>query len=211
MVLGQYIAILAGTWYYWVSIGSFCLSISIYINNKKVELLFAVNDPDSQILQDRATQLLRSRSALCAFCKVYFSAQPNKLRPILKLKKYYTKRTRQFDYDAVSNTWDTKYVTVSNTWAIKDTVTSYFTKYTLCIVGARNHYCYSFSWIRYLIFFLQNYLFLDEIIIVALQNHLYLHKIMIITLYNQLYLYEIIIIALQNRLYLPKIMIITLS
>ena len=30
------------------------------------------------------------------------------------------------------NTWDTKYVTVSNTWAIKDTVTSYLTKYTLC-------------------------------------------------------------------------------
>ena len=39
---------------------------------------------------------------------------------------------RQFDYDAVSNTWDTKYVTVSNTWAIKDTVTSYFTNCTLC-------------------------------------------------------------------------------
>ena len=34
----------------------------------------------------------------------------------------------------LSNTWDTKYVTVSNTWARKDTVTSYFTKYTLCIV-----------------------------------------------------------------------------
>ena len=32
----------------------------------------------------------------------------------------------------LSNTWDTKYVTVSNTWAIKDTVTSYLTKYTLC-------------------------------------------------------------------------------
>ena len=30
------------------------------------------------------------------------------------------------------DTWDTKYVTVSNTWAIKDTVTSYLTKYTLC-------------------------------------------------------------------------------
>ena len=28
-------------------------------------------------------------SALCAFCKVYFSAQPNKLRPILKFEKYY--------------------------------------------------------------------------------------------------------------------------
>ena len=33
---------------------------------------------------------------------------------------------------STTNTWDTKYVTVSNTWAIKDTVTSYFTKYTLC-------------------------------------------------------------------------------
>ena len=32
----------------------------------------------------------------------------------------------------ISNTWETKYVTVSNTWARKDTVTSYFTKYTLC-------------------------------------------------------------------------------
>ena len=31
------------------------------------------------------------------------------------------------------NTWDTKYVTVSNTWAIKDTVKSYCTKYTLRI------------------------------------------------------------------------------
>ena len=47
-----------------------------------------------------------------------------------------TQRTRQFDYDAVSNTWDTKYVTVSNTWARKDTVTSYFKKYTLCTVRA---------------------------------------------------------------------------
>ena len=27
--------------------------------------------------------------ALCLLCKVYFSAQPNKLRPILKFKKYY--------------------------------------------------------------------------------------------------------------------------
>ena len=34
----------------------------------------------------------------------------------------------------LSITWDTIYVTVSNTWAIKDTVTSYFTNYTLCIV-----------------------------------------------------------------------------
>ena len=34
----------------------------------------------------------------------------------------------------LSNTLDTKYVTVSNTWAIKDTVTSYLTKYTLCSV-----------------------------------------------------------------------------
>ena len=33
---------------------------------------------------------------------------------------------------STTNTWDTKYVTVSNTWAIKDTVTSYFTKCTLC-------------------------------------------------------------------------------
>ena len=33
---------------------------------------------------------------------------------------------------STTNTWDTKYVTVSNTWAIKDTMTSYFTKYTLC-------------------------------------------------------------------------------
>ena len=32
----------------------------------------------------------------------------------------------------LSNTWDTKYVTVSYTWAIKDTVTLYLTKYTLC-------------------------------------------------------------------------------
>ena len=28
-------------------------------------------------------------SAQYAFCKVYFSAQPNKLRPILKFEKYY--------------------------------------------------------------------------------------------------------------------------
>ena len=27
--------------------------------------------------------------AQCVLCKVYFSAQPNKLRPILKFKKYY--------------------------------------------------------------------------------------------------------------------------
>ena len=35
---------------------------------------------------------------------------------------------------STTNTWDTKYATVSNTWAIKDTVISYFTKYTLCSV-----------------------------------------------------------------------------
>ena len=40
----------------------------------------------------------------------------------------------------LSNTWDTKYVTVSNTWAIKDTVTSYFTKYTLCSVNTPKIY-----------------------------------------------------------------------
>ena len=34
---------------------------------------------------------------------------------------------------STTNTWDTKYVTVSNTWARKDTVTSYCTKYPLCI------------------------------------------------------------------------------
>ena len=28
-------------------------------------------------------------TAQCVLCKVYFSAQPNKLRPILKFKKYY--------------------------------------------------------------------------------------------------------------------------
>ena len=28
-------------------------------------------------------------NAQCVLCKVYFSAQPNKLRPILKFKKYY--------------------------------------------------------------------------------------------------------------------------
>ena len=28
-------------------------------------------------------------SAQCVLCKVYFSAQPNKLRPILKFEKYY--------------------------------------------------------------------------------------------------------------------------
>ena len=28
-------------------------------------------------------------SAQCVLCSVYFSAQPNKLRPILKFKKYY--------------------------------------------------------------------------------------------------------------------------
>ena len=33
---------------------------------------------------------------------------------------------------STTNTWDTKYATVSNTCAIKDTVTSYFTKCTLC-------------------------------------------------------------------------------
>ena len=37
---------------------------------------------------------------------------------------------------STTNTWDTKYATVSNTWAIKDTVTSYFTKYTLCSATA---------------------------------------------------------------------------
>ena len=34
---------------------------------------------------------------------------------------------------STTNTWDIKYVTVSNTWARKDTVTSYCTKYPLCI------------------------------------------------------------------------------
>ena len=59
------------------------------------------------------------------------------------------KRTRQFDYDAVSNTWDTKYVTVSNTWARKDTVTSYFTKYTLCnAVGTECQCTFHFSLIN---------------------------------------------------------------
>ena len=45
------------------------------------------------------------------------------LYPLQNMPKYVTVST---------NTWDTKYVTVSNTWAIKDTVTLYFTKYTLC-------------------------------------------------------------------------------
>ena len=31
----------------------------------------------------------RSTTAQYVFCKVYFSAQPNKLRPILKFEKYY--------------------------------------------------------------------------------------------------------------------------
>ena len=35
---------------------------------------------------------------------------------------------------STTNAWDTKYATVSDTWARKDTVTSYFTKYTLCTV-----------------------------------------------------------------------------
>ena len=35
---------------------------------------------------------------------------------------------------STTNTLDTKYVTLSNTWARKDTVTSYFRKYTLCTV-----------------------------------------------------------------------------
>ena len=35
---------------------------------------------------------------------------------------------------STTNTWDTKYATVSYTWAIKGTVTSYFTKNTLCTV-----------------------------------------------------------------------------
>ena len=39
---------------------------------------------------------------------------------------------------STTNTWDTKYATVSNTWAIKDTVTSYFTKCTLCSAKAEN-------------------------------------------------------------------------
>ena len=30
-----------------------------------------------------------SYSAQCAVCKVYFSAQPNKLKPILNFQKYY--------------------------------------------------------------------------------------------------------------------------
>ena len=30
-----------------------------------------------------------SASAQCVLCKIYFSAHPNKLRPILKFKKYY--------------------------------------------------------------------------------------------------------------------------
>ena len=41
---------------------------------------------------------------------------------------------------STTNTWDIKYVTVSNTWAIKDTVTSYFTKYTLCSVNTPKIY-----------------------------------------------------------------------
>ena len=32
---------------------------------------------------------LRWTTAQCVFCKVYFSAQPNKLRPILKFRKYF--------------------------------------------------------------------------------------------------------------------------
>ena len=40
---------------------------------------------------------------------------------------------------STTNTWDTKYVTVSNTWATKDTVTLYFTKYTLCIGPQRSY------------------------------------------------------------------------
>ena len=39
---------------------------------------------------EESIKLVRERSsAQCAFCKVYFSAQPNKLRPILKFRKYF--------------------------------------------------------------------------------------------------------------------------
>ena len=34
-------------------------------------------------------QIAFGYSAQYVFCKVYFSAQPNKLRPILKFEKYY--------------------------------------------------------------------------------------------------------------------------
>ena len=37
----------------------------------------------------RAFKLSNFHNAQYAFCKVYFSAQPNKLRPILKFRKYY--------------------------------------------------------------------------------------------------------------------------
>ena len=92
--------------------------------------------------------------AQCVLCKVYFSAQPNKLKHILKFRKYYPiehifvpacssarkihcihyRNMSKYVTVSTTNTWDTKYVTVSNTWAIKDTVTSYLTKYTLCTV-----------------------------------------------------------------------------
>ena len=36
-----------------------------------------------------ALRAQRANTAQCVLCKVYFSAQPNKLRPILKFKKYY--------------------------------------------------------------------------------------------------------------------------
>ena len=53
----------------------------------------------------------------------------------------------------LSNSRDTKYVTVSNTWARKDTVRSYFTKYTLCIGATWNGTCRTFQFQTWLILF----------------------------------------------------------
>ena len=43
----------------------------------------------STVMRTQQLQPCRHSSAQWVFCKVYFSAQPNKLRPILKFRKYF--------------------------------------------------------------------------------------------------------------------------
>ena len=42
-----------------------------------------------QVSKVSTEQVDKTSTAQCAVCKVYFSAQPNKLKPILNFQKYY--------------------------------------------------------------------------------------------------------------------------
>ena len=55
----------------------------------QVSLEQVSKDSTGQVGKVSTEQVDKTSTAKCAVCKVYFSAQPNKLKPILNFQKYY--------------------------------------------------------------------------------------------------------------------------